>query len=157
MIIKSFIGTVCALVLICGTSIANAASINFSSPSMTANVNDIITLDVLMDFTGNPTLGGGTDIFYDSAVLSYQSFSFATTSLTLDPAFSRTPDILSNKLEGLAFGNFNGLSGPGTVGTLTFQVIASGNTTLRMAETTSALGGGRSSPIQLFFLFLHKL
>ncbi len=71
MIIKSFIGTVCALVLICGTSIANAASINFSSPSMTANVNDIITLDVLMDFTGNPTLGGGTDIFYDSAVLSY--------------------------------------------------------------------------------------
>jgi len=125
-----------------GSANAYAATINFSDTAISANVGDTITLDILMDFTGDPTLGGGTDIFYDASVLSFQSFDFGTTTLALDPAFSRSPDELANELEGLAFGSFAGLEGPGTVGTLTFQAISIGDITLTMAVTDKALKGG---------------
>ena len=137
MLISLFLGAV-----LYGISPVHAASVSFSDTAVTANVGDTITIDILMDFTGDPTLGGGTDIFYDDSVLSFQSFSFGTTTLTLDGAFSRLPDDLPNKLEGMAFGNFGGLSGPGTVGTLTFQAIAVGDITLTMADTSNALAGG---------------
>jgi len=142
MAIKSILCAVSTCVLLCSASIVHAATISFNTTSVTAGIGDIITLDVLMDFTGDPTVGGGTDIFYDASVLSFQSFDFGTTTLTLDPSFSRSPDVLSNELEGLAFGNFGGLSGPGIVGTLTFQAIAVGDITLSMAETDNLLAGG---------------
>ena len=66
-----------------------------------------------MGFTGDPTVGGG-DIFYDVSVLSFQSFYFATT--TLAPGFGRSPGVLPNELESMAFGNFHGLFGSGVVG-----------------------------------------
>ena len=142
MAIKSIIGAVSTCVLLCSASIVHAATLSFSSASVTANVGDLITLDVLMDFTGDPTVGGGTDIFYDASVLSFQGFDFGTTTLSLDTDFNRTPDGLTNELEGLAFGNFGGLSGPGTIGTLTFQAIAVGDITLSMAVTDNLLAGG---------------
>lgn len=142
MKIKSIFGGAITGLILSHTPILHAASISFSNTSVTAELGDLITLDVLMDFTGDPTLGGGTDIFYDASVLSYQSFGFTSTSLALDTDFSRSPDVLSNELEGLSFGNFNGLSGPGVVGTLTFQVIAFGDVVLSMAETDNLLAGG---------------
>jgi len=127
-----------------GASVTQAASLSFSSTSLTASLNDTFTIDILMDFTDDATLGGGTDIFFDPAVLAFQSFDFGSTTLSLDPAFSRIPDadVIPGKLEGMAFGNFSSLSGPGVVGTLTFQAIATGNSTLTMAVTTEALKGG---------------
>jgi hypothetical protein len=125
-----------------GASVAHAATVSFSDTAVAANVGDTISLNILMDFTDDATLGGGTDIFYDASVLSFQSFDFSTTTLALDPTFSRVPDVLTNELEGMAFGSFAGLTGPGIVGTLTFQAIATGDITLSMAETDNPLGGG---------------
>jgi len=142
MNVRSILSTVSTALLLNSASAVHAASISFSNTSVTAGLGDLITFDVLMDFTGDSTLGGGTDIFYDASILSYQSFDFSTTTLALDSDFSRSPDVLFNELEGLAFGNFNGLSGPGVVGTLTFQVVALGDATLSMAETDNALAGG---------------
>lgn len=138
---KIFTSSLLGLVLF-SASVVNAATVSFSDTSVTANVGDMITLDVVMDFTDDATLGGGTDIFYDASVLSFQSFDFGTTTLALDPGFSRSPDVLTNELEGLAFGNFNGLSGPGVVGTLTFKAEAVGDIVLSMAVTSEALKGG---------------
>lgn len=138
---KIFTSSLLGLALF-SASVVNAATVSFSETSVTAGIGDIITLDVLMNFTDDPTLGGGTDIFYDASVLSFQSFDFGTTTLPLDVSFNRTPDELTNELEGLAFGNFNGLTGPGVVGTLTFQAIALGDTSLSMAVTSEALKGG---------------
>lgn len=142
MINKNIYASILFGVVFFGASIAHAATVSFSPTSVTAGVGDFIKLDVVMDFTGEPTLGGGTDIFYDASVLSFQSFDFGTTTLALDSGFSRSPDVLTNKLEGLAFGNFNGLSGPGTIGTLTFRAIALGDITLTMAVTSEANKGG---------------
>jgi len=130
--------------LLFGTTVSHAATITFDSTSVTGGLNDIISIDLLMDFTDDATLGGGMDIFFNDAVLSFLSFDFGSTSLVLDPALTRLPDsdVLPGKLEGMAFGNFGGLSGPGVVGTLTFQAIAVGNSALTMAVTTEALKGG---------------
>jgi len=131
-------------VLLFSTAASQASTISFGSTSVTAGLTDIITDDVLMDFTDDATLGGGTDIFFDPTILSFQSFDFSSTTLALDSAFSRLPDadVLPGKLEGMAFGNFGGLSGPGVIGTLTFQAIAIGDSALTMAVTTEALKGG---------------
>lgn len=109
--------------------------------------------DVLMDFTGDPTLGGSLDIFYDPAIMSFVSFDFSTNDLTLDLGFSRVPDVISlNKLEELAFsGGIGGITGPVTVGTLVFQTIARGDFTLSMADTTNIIAGSRFISATDFF------
>lgn len=143
MSVRAFLAPVFGALLF-GTTASNAATVTFSDPSVTAGLNDTITIDLLMDFTDDATLGGGTDIFFNDAVLSFLSFDFSSTTLVLDSAFSRLPDadVLPGKLEGMAFGNFGGLSGPGVIGTLTFQAIAVGDSALTMAVTTEALKGG---------------
>jgi len=128
--------------LLFSTTFSHAASLTFNQTSVNATLNDIVTIDILMDFTDEPTLGGGTDIFFDPTVLSFQSFDFGSTTLTLDPAFSRVPDLLPGELEGMAFGEFGGLAGPGVVATLTFQAIGLGNSALTMEVTSEALKGG---------------
>ncbi len=143
MSIRAFLASVFGSLLFYA-GVSHAATVTFGNVSVTAGLNDIITIDLLMDFTDDATLGGGTDIFFNATVLSFQSFDFSSTTLVLDPAFGRLPDadVLPGKLEGMAFGNFGGLSGPGVIGTLTFQAIAVGDSALTMAVTTEALKGG---------------
>jgi len=129
-----------ALLLV--SSICQATSITFSDSAVSANINDIFVVDLLMDFSSDATFGGGMDIFFDSSVISFQSFDFSTSTLSLDPGFSRSPDALLGGLEGLAFGNFAGISGPGIIGTLVFQAIGVGDILLTSSVTTDALKGG---------------
>jgi len=86
-------------VVLFGASLAHAVTVSFNPTSVVANVDDIITIDIVMDFTGDPTVGGGTDIFYNASVLQYQGFDFGTTTLALDSFYSLTPVVLTNDLE----------------------------------------------------------
>ncbi len=119
-----------------------SASLLLSPSSVNAMEGDIVSLDLLAVFSDDPTLGGGIDIFYDQSVLRFDGFSF-DTALDLDAGFSRQPDVLANELEGIAFGNFNGISDDGRVGTLTFTAISeSANSPIDIAITDNALAGG---------------
>lgn len=120
----------------------NAASISFSSNDISVALGDTFTVSILADFTDDATLGGGLDVFFDDSVLSFQSWSFDTTTFILDPSFNRSPDLLSSELEGIAFGNFGGINTSGVLGTLTFEAINSGNSLLSMAVTSDPLKGG---------------
>ena len=122
-------------------STARAASIWLDPAVVTASPGDTISFYLTVDFSSDPTLGGGIDIFYDSSLLSYHSFDFGSATVVIDPAFSRLPNVMTNKLEGLAFGDFSGISA-GAIGTLTFQALVTGNTTLGLADTTDTLVGG---------------
>jgi hypothetical protein len=83
-------------------------------------LNELV-LELWMDFTAEPTLGGGTDIHFDAAALRYLSFEF-DPGLGDDPAFRRVPDLdAPGELNALAFGNFDGLTGPALVGRFTFR------------------------------------
>jgi len=141
---KNLLGFIFRFLLLAGFSTAvSATSVTFDDLNVSANVGETFSLDVIADFTSDPTLGGGLDIFYDETVLSFQSFSFASSStLVTDPGFNRLPDVLSNELEGLAFGNFAGVSTAGIVGTLSFTAIAAGNFDMILAVTDNALKGG---------------
>ncbi|MDH5191281.1 MAG: VPLPA-CTERM sorting domain-containing protein [Gammaproteobacteria bacterium] len=94
------------------------------------------------DFSDEPTLGGGLDIFYDDTVLDFLSWDTSGSGFFLDPAFSRNPDELAGELEGFAFGNFGGLSGIAKIGSLTFEAIGAGDFIMSMAVTDDPLKGG---------------
>ncbi|HEX9628119.1 MAG TPA: hypothetical protein VGA00_14355 [Acidiferrobacterales bacterium] len=117
-----------------------AATISLMPTSQTTVVGGAFTLDVLMDFSDDPTVGGGIDIFYNSSLLQFDTFVF-NGALGDDPAFRSTPTVLANELNGLAFGSFTGLSGPAVVGTLSFTALAAGTATLTTADNDTPWGG----------------
>ncbi|NJN48430.1 MAG: hypothetical protein HC808_20405 [Candidatus Competibacteraceae bacterium] len=121
---------------------ANAASISLSSPSADPiAINGFVAFDITMDFSDEATLGGGFDIIYNGAVLDYVSFTFnALASFPRDPGFDSTISDLAGKVQDIGFGNFAGLSGPYTIGTIIFQGIGAGTSGLTLGNTTGASG-----------------
>jgi hypothetical protein len=110
---------------------AAAASVPLVAPNVTllpstqdVGRNGTLVLDLFMDFTQEATLGGGVDTTFDPAVLTFVSFVF-DPALGDDPAFRRQPNLEApGVLNALAFGSFEGLTGPSRVGTFTFSVSA---------------------------------
>ena len=121
-----------ALLTLCIMAGANAASISLVATSPTAGLlpGDIVSFDVVMDFTTDDnglgsdiTLGGGFDIVFDESFLQFEGLSNAGLG---DPAFGRDPDVLPGLLESWGFADFNGLTGPALVGSVQFSVLATG-------------------------------
>lgn len=82
--------------------------------------HDTFSLDLYMDFSGEPTLGGALDVNYDTSMLMFDSFVF-NEGWGDDASFRNDPaDIGGGEIDGLNFGNFGGISGPAKVGTFTF-------------------------------------
>jgi hypothetical protein len=127
-------------VLLVMASSARAASIWLNPVTQTAVIGEQASFELHMDFSSDPTLGGGIDIFYDSTMLQFVSFVF-DASLGDDLAVRRDPDVLTGTLNGLAFGKDTGLSGPSIVGVLTFDTLALGTTSLSLADNISPAGG----------------
>ena len=117
--------TVLPLIAVCVMALspmtANALSISLMPADVSdVGVGDVLSFDVIADFSDDPTIGGGFDVFFDNLALGF--VSWAATPLG-DPDFAREPDIFAGLLEGIAFGDFGGVSG-GIVGTLVFEVLA---------------------------------
>ncbi|MEL7450958.1 MAG: choice-of-anchor D domain-containing protein [Pseudomonadota bacterium] len=93
---------------------------------------DELTLDLHIDFTADPTVGGGVDLLYDDTLLQFESWQAADVG---DPAFSRPPDVEAGALRGIAVGDFDGLTGPVVIGTVTFTALDIGDTTVEPSET----------------------
>lgn len=87
-------------------------------------IGEIVALDLKIDFTGTPTIGGGVDVFFDTAGLEFNSWSASALG---DASFKRAPDVLPGQLNGIAFGDFAGLPQIATVGTLEFKVLQTGS------------------------------
>lgn len=122
-------------------TVANAASISLSPTSSTVLLGSLFNIDVLMDFSGSATTGGGIDIFFDQTKLDFKNFTFDAAFPT-ETSFTHTPDWLPNELDALAFGNFSGISGPAKIGTITFEATSVGIANLALAETDNIFWGG---------------
>jgi len=129
-----------ALILMGLLSSANAASISLVPTSAVDGVSagDIVSFDVVADFSDVPTLGGGFDIVFDSSALAFSSL---TNNQVGDPAFGRDPDILDGLLESWAFANFNPLSGILAVGSVSFEVLGGFTSTTVGTSATNGIGG----------------
>ncbi len=144
MTIKKMIGAAALMGLMAS---ANAASISLvytgandtdGTGAVIAAIGDVVTFDVVMDFSGDGerTLGGGFDIAFDTAGLAFESYQVADFG---DPFFSRPADLLDGLLESGAFGDFGGLSGPATVASVAFTVVGVGEYDI---STSGTMGDG---------------
>jgi hypothetical protein len=103
------------------------------------NIGEVATLEMWADASDvGGFLAGGLDLFYDSTLLTYNDDFAFDPSFPTDPDFSRPgtsgdpdncfldPSVTGcsgpGEINGIAFGNFNGLAadGPTLVGTLSF-------------------------------------
>ena len=134
--------------------IAFAFSIIFSSAhastvslSTSGQSGASLSVDLYMNFSDAPTLGGGLDVHYDGSLLNFISFSFNPTFLSVTDPLLTCPGAIGcdqidqpNTVYDISFGNFAGIGGPFLVGTLVFNVIGTGSAALLTAETTGLAG-----------------
>lgn len=148
---SKLLGLAAALVLGSVSSAANAVSVYLLPEVGTAPPGGQFAVDMWWDFTGEATLGGGTDVSWDPAVLSFASLVFNSTPGLLDPAFTRCetggndPNCVSpGFLNAMATGSFNGLAGTGPlyIATITFDVVGGGgsSTAINLAEDGDIAG-----------------
>lgn len=138
MQIKSLVG-ICLFCLVYSTAL-NAASIVVAPNFSSVRLGESVSLDLVMDFSDVATMGSGLDLFFDTSALHFSGFTFAP-SLPTDPAFTHVPVLRGNHLEALAFGSFEGISGPATIGTLTLDALSVGRFDITLALTQSQLWG----------------
>ena len=129
------------------TSMAQAASVSLTPQTNSIAVGDNISIDLMVDFSSEPTLGGGIDVFYDSSRLDFVSFTFDSSFESLIDPFMSCPsagicDPISSagSIENIAFGNFGGIGGTFLVGTFTFDALSSGQA-LFSTQANTTLGG----------------
>jgi hypothetical protein len=134
---------VCAA-LCAGTGLAQAASLSVTPISSRVALGDQVILMMYADFRDDPALGGGLDVFFDTTGLEFSSWLFmAPESLGDDPDFRREPDVLAGELNGIAFGNFEGMFGRSLVGFLTLEAVALGSFDVTLANNE---GGPPNNP-----------
>jgi hypothetical protein len=129
------------------SSNGNAASMYLSPASSTVGVGNNFTIDLVMDFSDEATLGGGVDIGYNSSLADFISFSFDSDFLTLSDPFMTCPSAgacppidQTDTVSNIAFGNFFGISGLYTVGTLEFNALSAGDIDLTLSSTSGVAG-----------------
>ena len=118
---------------------AHAQSLNLTVQPGEVRVGQAVELRLALDFSADPTLGGGVDLLFDASLLQYTGFVF-NSALGDDASFRRLPDAEPSRLVGLAFGQFNGLAGPAEVGRFSFTALAPGQASLRLAANVAPAG-----------------
>lgn len=80
---------------------------------------DIVQLEVRFDFSSEPTLGGGLDMYWDPAIFSPVMWISNNVG---HPDFSSDPTLSPGSAQGLTFGSFSNPLSTGTAGTLLLEV-----------------------------------
>jgi len=113
---------------------ANAASVALvyvgdnphdSAGALFATPGDILTFDVIWDFTDAPTIGGSFDIVFNPDALAFDSYQLA--NICNDPdcyggwwGF----DLLEDRFAGWSYGSIDPIDGVLNMGSITFEFIA---------------------------------
>jgi len=142
-------GLVSAFVLGGMSMVANAASVWLDPATQNVHLGDQVSVALWWDFTGDPTIGGGTDFTWDASALSLVSIvfddNFGTGPGQFDPAFTRCDNEVCSGdgfIDGLATGNFNGLGGDGPIyiATVTFDTLAAGSFAIDLTQDSGIAG-----------------
>jgi len=148
---KTVLMLVFAFVFCLSMGAAHAATVSLVPTPQSVAPGGNFVINLSYDFTSpvGGILGGGVDIGFDDAILNLGSFSWNATFFSLvDPSLSKLPTDNSNgttgALDGWDFGNFGGLTGTGTIGTVNFQVdpLANIGASDNIAMSVSTSSGG---------------
>ena len=131
----------------CAAPSAEAATIWLESVNSPVQAGDQAIFELWMDFTNDPTIGGGVDVVFDNFINGNQLtyLSYAPQALG-DPDLINTPSVAAanDRLEGITFGDDLdlgvGLAGQALVGTLSFKANIPGTYNLLLAESADAGG-----------------
>ena len=153
---KKLLNTCAATLLGMASVSSQASSIDMIATGSTLiNVGDTVTFEIWADFSDvGGTIGGGLDMFYDSAVLSYNNDFAFDPSFPTDPLMTSLGDDCATaatlgctgpgEIDGIAVGTFSffGLaaSGPTLVGSLSFTGAFAGFAALTMADNDPLFG-----------------
>jgi hypothetical protein len=137
---NSVVGSAVVAAFVGLSGFAEAATISLSPLDQDVVQGDAFGVKLNFDFTGgSAVLGGGIDVFYNSSIIDFVSFTI-NPAINSDAAFTRVPDDMTNEINGISFGNFSGYSGTGLIGTLNFKALAPGETSLTMANNDLPAG-----------------
>ena len=125
-----------------------AAKVSLTSAVNFVTLGEKFSLDLVINFSDRATLGGGVDINYDSEFVDFLGFDFNSDFLSItDPlltcpggANACTPIDQTDKVENIIFGNFSGIGGVHTVGTLNYQLNSLELTSIFPFLTTASGG-----------------
>ena len=141
-LVRVIFGLIVYISSIGGTQAANSLSLIAGNPTVTAGSQ--ATFELWMDFSGDPTLGGGVDVIFDNFINGNQlSFSSYTPEILGDTFLIDVPIVNMNgkSLDRITFGDFtNGLEGSALVGTLVFDTLVAGNFNLSLIDSVDAGG-----------------
>lgn len=144
-----------AIVLSSLGAAAHANVIHLSPLVQETTPGSLVVFDVHMTFLGD-TVGGAFDVFYTPETLGYLGFEFNPAFLAgpADPDFAVFPDdcffdgsagggcnVGDAEVNGIGFGNFDGITGEHTIGALFFVALAPGGGVLSMASNDEPWGG----------------
>ncbi len=159
---KKFFSRLLGAALLVAAGQASAISVDLSTDVSSGELGDTVTVTLSYDGVGNPILGGGFIIDYDSAVLDYVDDSFTyvlvdiagqscdlptSQCIVLDPV---VVDEAGGSIEGAA-GDFTGiglLGQPVTVATFQFTIIGG---TDSMSTDIGLTAGGAGGPFACLF------
>ncbi|WJW76166.1 hypothetical protein QVG61_03480 [Thiohalobacter sp. IOR34] len=95
----------------------------------TVAVGDTLSIDLVFDFSSDPTLGGVVDISYDSTLLSFSGYGAPATGWILT-----APTTTAGSLTGLGLDALTASTG-GSVLTLDFLAIGAGTASIGVANS----------------------
>ena len=140
--VRVIIGLIVYMSSMSGAQAADSLSLITSNPTVTAGSQ--ATFELWMDFTGDPTMGGGVDVVFDNFTNGNQlSFNSYTPEALGDTSLINVPTVNVNgkSLDTITFGDVNnGLEGPVLVGTLVFNALVAGDYTLSLIDSVDAAG-----------------
>ena len=141
----------------CSVIPVQAAKVSLTSAVNFVTLGEEFSLDLVLDFSDQATLGGGVDINYDSDFVDFLGFEFNSDFLLIsDPLFTCpsgtnacTPIDQADKVENIVFGNFAGIGGVHTVGTVSYELNSLELTSIFPSITTASGGPFVSSVTNL--------
>lgn len=126
------LGAAAVLGMLCISS-SEAAAIYLTPASSDVQLSaGTTTLELLMDFTGTPTLGGGVDLDLTGPI-SFASFIPTSYFNGLDPLLSGHGTVNADADYQIHFGDFAGLSGVNKLGDVKVNLLAGGPAGINLA------------------------
>lgn len=131
-----------AILLFCASTVANASLVYLLPEVQTVAAGEQVDVELWWDFTDEPALGGGVDIFYDPDLLAFRSFEYNLADPLIDSALTYFDFVGGGgEIDGISTGNFDGIDGPVRVGTASFDTFGLGLAVLSVATSDNPIAG----------------
>ncbi len=127
------------ITLIGANGSASASTISLQPESTITTVGDIFSLNVVLDFGGDPTFGGGVDISWDETLLEFVDWTFDTSTVQDDPSFREVGELLDGRLTDISAGEIGDGLIDGIMGTITFMAISQGDAIVDIGPASDPL------------------